>query len=100
VRVGAPSISVHVRLASQVWRTGSWFFDSQGGYGGGDWERDGNTWTTSCSGVLPEGQIASSTNSMKFVDDNNFLFRSVDRDIDGLPLADVEAKFVRKAASK
>jgi uncharacterized protein (TIGR02246 family) len=78
----------------------SWFFDSQGGYGGGDWERQGNTWTASWSGVLPDRQIASSTNSMTFVDDNSFLFRSVDRDIDGLPLADVEAKFVRKAASK
>jgi uncharacterized protein (TIGR02246 family) len=78
----------------------SWFFDSQGGYGGGDWDRDGNAWTSAWSGVLPEGQIASSTNSMRFVDDNSFVFHSVDRDIDGLPLADVEAKFVRKAASK
>lgn len=78
----------------------SWFFDSQGGHGGGDWERQGNTWTASWSGVLPEGQVASSTNSMKFVDDNSFLFRSVDRDIDGLPLTDVEAKFVRRAAGK
>jgi uncharacterized protein (TIGR02246 family) len=78
----------------------SWFFDSQGGYGGGDWERDGNTWTASWGGVLPEGQIASSTNSMKFVNDNSFLFLSVDRDVDGVPLADVEAKFVRKAVGK
>jgi uncharacterized protein (TIGR02246 family) len=78
----------------------SWFFDSQGGYGGGDWERQGNTWIADWSGVLSDGQIASSTNSLKFVDDQSFLFHSVDRDIDGLPLADVEAKFVRKAASK
>lgn len=78
----------------------SWFFDSQGGYGGGDWEREGNTWTAAWTGALSDGQTAASTNSMKFIDDNSFLFRSTDRDIDGLPLADVEAKFVRKAASK
>ena len=78
----------------------SWFFDSQGGYGGGDWERQGNTWAASWSGVLSDGQTAASTNSMKFIDDNSFLFRSVDRDIDGLPLADVEAKFVRKTPGK
>src|SRR5579871_3432417 len=67
----------------------SWFFDSQGGFGGGDWEREGNTWTAAWSGVLPEGQTASSTNSMSFIDDTSFLFHSVDRDVDGLPLADV-----------
>jgi uncharacterized protein (TIGR02246 family) len=78
----------------------SWFFDSQGGYGGGDWERQGNTWAALWTGVLSDGQNAASTNSMKFIDDNSFLFRSVDRDIDGLPLADVDAKFVRKAPGK
>jgi uncharacterized protein (TIGR02246 family) len=78
----------------------SWFFDSQGGYGGGDWERQGNTWTATWKGVLSDGQTAASTNSMTFIDDNSFLFRSVDRDIGGLPLANIEAKFVRKAAGK
>jgi uncharacterized protein (TIGR02246 family) len=78
----------------------SWFFDSQGGYGGGDWEREGNTWTAAWSGVLSDGQIAASTNTMKFIDESSFLFRSMDRDIDGLPLADVEAKFVRKTPGK
>jgi uncharacterized protein (TIGR02246 family) len=78
----------------------SWFFDSQGGYGGGDWERQGNTWTAPWSGVLSEGQTASSVNSITFIDDKSFLFRSVDREIDGLPMADVEVKFVRKTAGK
>jgi uncharacterized protein (TIGR02246 family) len=78
----------------------SWFFDSQGGYGGGDWERQGNTWSADWSGVLADGQAASSVNSIQFVDDKTFLFRSVDRDIGGMPMADVEAKFVRKATGK
>jgi hypothetical protein len=78
----------------------SWFFDSRGGYGGGDYVRTANTWTSGWSGVLSEGQTGSSTSSIQFVDDKNFIFRSVDREIDGLPVADVEAKFVRKTATK
>jgi hypothetical protein len=62
--------------------------------------RDGNTWTAGWSGVLSDGRPASSVNSIKFIDDKTFLFRSVDREIDGLPLADLDVKFARKAAEK
>jgi uncharacterized protein (TIGR02246 family) len=78
----------------------SWFFDSTGGYGGGDWTREGNTWSADWKGVLSEGWAASSVNSFKFIDDNSFLFRSVEREIDGLPISDVEAKFIRKSPGK
>jgi uncharacterized protein (TIGR02246 family) len=78
----------------------SWFFDSQGGYGGGDWDRQGNTWSAYWSGVLSEGRTGSSTSSLKFIDEKSFLFRSTERQIDDQPLPDVEAKFIRKNASK
>jgi uncharacterized protein (TIGR02246 family) len=78
----------------------SWFFDSKGGNGGGDWARDGNTWTSDWSGVLADGRPASSANSIQFIDHKTFVFRSVDREIDGLPLADLDVKFVRKATEK
>jgi uncharacterized protein (TIGR02246 family) len=78
----------------------SWFFDSKGGNGGGDWARDGNTWTADWIGELSDGRPASSVNSIQFIDDKTFLFRSEDREIDGLPLADLEVKFVRKGTQK
>jgi uncharacterized protein (TIGR02246 family) len=78
----------------------SWFFDSKGGHGGGDWARDGNTWTADWRGELADGRPASSVNSIQFIDDKTFLFRSVDREIDGEPLADLEVRFVRKATEK
>jgi uncharacterized protein (TIGR02246 family) len=78
----------------------SWFFDSRGGNGGGDWARSGNTWTAEWNGVLADGRPASSINSIQFIDDKSFMFRSVDREIDGLPLANLEVKFVRKAKDK
>ena len=34
------------------------------------------------------------------IDNKSFVFKSVDREIDGLPMADIEMKFIRKAASK
>jgi uncharacterized protein (TIGR02246 family) len=78
----------------------SWFFDSKGGNGGGDWARDGNIWTADWRGELSDGRPASSVNSIRIIDRNTFVFRSVDREIDGLPLADLEVKFVRKATEK
>jgi hypothetical protein len=78
----------------------AWFFDSRGGYGGGDWVRDGNTWSATWNGVLSDGRAASCVSSLKYINDKSFVFRSVDREIDGLPIDDVEAKFVRKAVSK
>jgi uncharacterized protein (TIGR02246 family) len=78
----------------------SWFFDSKGGYGGGDWTRNGNTWTANWGGVLPEGRTGSSVSGFRYVDKQSFIFRSVDREIDGQPLDDLEAKFVRKTAGK
>jgi uncharacterized protein (TIGR02246 family) len=78
----------------------SWFFDSRGGYGGGDWTRSGNTWTADWSGVLSGGGTGSSVSSLRYLDKQSFLFRSVDREVDGLPVDDFEAKFVRKTAGK
>jgi uncharacterized protein (TIGR02246 family) len=78
----------------------SCFFDSKGGFGAGDWVRTGNTWTADWSGVLPGGKTGSSITSLKYLDKQSFIFRSVDREIDGLPIEDLEAKFVRKTAGK
>jgi uncharacterized protein (TIGR02246 family) len=78
----------------------SWFFDSLGGYGSGEWARDGNTWSSNWSGVLSEGQTATSNSSIKYIDNKSFLFRSVDREVAGAPMADVEATFIRKPAGK
>ena len=49
--------------------------------------------------MLSQGSTVSSLSSIKY-SDAGFLFRSVDREIDGLPMGDLEAKFVRKAGAK
>jgi hypothetical protein len=77
----------------------SWVFDSLGGFGEGSWRRDGNRWTVESTGVLPDGRTGSSTDVWEFVDENSYVWRSTDREIDGQPMADAEVKFVRKTAT-
>jgi uncharacterized protein (TIGR02246 family) len=79
-------------------RIRSWTFDSQGGFGEGFWHKEGKKWLVGTSGVLPDGGTGGATNSYEFVDANNLVWRSTDRDVDGQPLADAEVKFARKAA--
>jgi uncharacterized protein (TIGR02246 family) len=79
-------------------RVRSWVFDSTGGFSEGYWQRDGNKWVVGVSGILADGGTGGSTNVYEFKDDNTFLYRSVDREVDGQPVADVELKIVRKAA--
>jgi uncharacterized protein (TIGR02246 family) len=76
----------------------SWTFDSQGGFGESHWQRDGNRWVAATSAILPDGGTGGATNVYQFVDPNTFVWRSLDREVDGQPLADAEIKFVRKAA--
>jgi uncharacterized protein (TIGR02246 family) len=77
----------------------SWVFDDQGGYGEGLWRRNGNTWTSDWTGVLPDGSTGSAVNILKYEDDNTFVWQSVRREADRQPLPDVDAKFVRQSAN-
>jgi uncharacterized protein (TIGR02246 family) len=79
-------------------RVRSWVFDSTGGFGEGYWQREGNKWVVGASAILSDGGTGGATNIYEFKNDNTFLYRSVDRDVDGQPLADVETKFVRRTA--
>jgi uncharacterized protein (TIGR02246 family) len=77
----------------------SWVFDSLGGFGDGTWRRDGNQWIVESTGVLPDGGTGSSTDVWQFVDENTYMWKSTDREIDGQPMPDAEVKFVRKTAA-
>ncbi len=75
----------------------SWVFDDQGGYCEALWTRNGNSWRSDASGVLPDGATGSAVNVLKYVDDRTFVWQSLRREADGQPLPDVEAKFTRQA---
>jgi uncharacterized protein (TIGR02246 family) len=69
----------------------SWMFDSEGGFGGGAWSREGNRWLVKFRQILADGRTASSTNVYTYVDDNAFTWQSIGRKVDGEPLPDVDA---------
>jgi len=79
----------------------SWIFDTKGGFGEGEWSREGNTWTVKVKSTLGTGEKASSMNIYTYVDPNSFTWQSVSREVDREPLPDVdEVTVVRKTAQK
>ena len=101
-RDGTEPLEVNVRVGwdARLARIRSWVFDSTGGFAEAFWRRDGKKWYVGTTGVLPDGGTGGATNIYEFVDDNTFVWRSTERDVDGQPLGDTEVKFVRKNGKK
>jgi uncharacterized protein (TIGR02246 family) len=59
----------------------SWQLNEDGGRGEIVWSRDGNRWILEASGVTPDGTETSSHNILTRINENEFLWRSVDRTI-------------------
>jgi uncharacterized protein (TIGR02246 family) len=67
----------------------SWVFDSEGGFGEGMWRRVGGDWIVDATTTLSDGSQGSATNVYTPVDENTFVWKSVDRVIDGQPGEDI-----------
>ncbi len=68
----------------------SWLFDSNGGYGEGNWKREGNKWIVEAKTVLPSEKLVRENYILTLVDANRMTFESIDRTIDGDPLPNVK----------
>jgi len=74
----------------------SWMFDSDGGFGEGDWMKDNDRWVVAFRQTLPDGRQATATNVYTIVDENSFLWHSFNRTVDGEPLPNIDdVKIVR-----
>lgn len=79
----------------------SWVFQSEGGFGGGNWYRDGNKWTVDTAGVLPDGREATATTLYVKLNANEFTWQSVNRTLAGESMPDTPPiKVVRQKAGK
>jgi hypothetical protein len=79
----------------------SWVFDSDGGFGEGEWTKKGNRWYIQSKGTTSDGKKMSSVNIITYVDDNTFTWQSVDRSMDGELLPNVdEVTVVRKSSTE
>ncbi|MBL8793552.1 MAG: nuclear transport factor 2 family protein [Planctomycetia bacterium] len=74
----------------------SWVFQSDGGFGGGVWTRDGKKWTVDVHGVTPDGKELTGSSVYVHVDANTYTWQAVNRTLDGEPLPDTQPIKVTK----
>ena len=74
----------------------SWMIDSDGGFGEGSWNKQGDIWYAGMFNVLPDGRKASNTHVYKKKDNNTFTFASQDRDVEGKILPNIQPFTINK----
>lgn len=74
----------------------SWVFDSDGGFGEGTWEKMDKSWYATMRFTLGDGRVASSINIYTPVDDHSYTFASIEREVDGEVLPDMNSVTVEK----
>ncbi len=75
----------------------SWVFDSEGGFSEATWTRKGDQWFIQNNGTLADGRKATSLNVLTYVNDNSFKWESVNREVDGELLPNVDEVTVVRA---
>lgn len=74
----------------------SWNFDSTGGFGYGTWTKKGAQWVITMDGVEPSGSKTNAMNIITLTGPDKFTWQSVNRTIDGVPVADTDQLTVQK----
>jgi uncharacterized protein (TIGR02246 family) len=59
----------------------SWVFDSEGGFGCGQWSRTGNEWVIKSTGIMPDGRTATATHILTRVNPQTARWSSVERTV-------------------
>ncbi|MHC4402107.1 MAG: YybH family protein [Planctomycetota bacterium] len=79
----------------------SWLFDSDGCFGQAAWRQKDERWVIQASRVLAGGEKASSVNVITRVDDDTFTWQSLNREVDGELLPNIEeVTVVRKPSAE
>jgi uncharacterized protein (TIGR02246 family) len=74
----------------------SWVFQTDGGFGGGVWTREGKKWTVDVHGVMADGTELEATNIYIHLDPNTYTWQAVDQELDGDPVPDTQPIKVTK----
>lgn len=74
----------------------SWVFDSDGGFGEGVWNKEGNTWTVETSQTLADGRRASAINVYTPKGQNSYTWESTGREVGGELLPNIEPVTVKR----
>jgi uncharacterized protein (TIGR02246 family) len=68
----------------------SWLFDSDGGYGDGEWTAFEDGYLIRSSAVMPDGTIGSANIEARKVSDSQFVLKGTNRIVAGEPVEDFE----------
>jgi hypothetical protein len=79
-------------------RIRSWTFDSDGGFGEDIWTQADDRYTMRSKYTLADGGTGSAINVMTYVDDDNFRWKSTNREIDGELQPDTDEVVVSRIA--
>jgi hypothetical protein len=79
-------------------RIRSWTFDSDGGFGEDTWTQADDRYTMRSKYTLADGGTGSAINVMTYVDDDNFRWKSTNREIDGELQPDTDEVVVSRVA--
>jgi uncharacterized protein (TIGR02246 family) len=77
-------------------RVRSWVFDSDGGYGSGDWTEAGDRWIIKSTAVLPDGTTGSATMILEPTGEDKFVMQGFDRILGNAVEPDFQAVIVRQ----
>lgn len=78
----------------------SWVFDSEGGFGEGTWKKKDNQWFITSKGTLPDGSQYTNVNVITMIDDDSFTWQSVDRQVNGQLMPNVEEVLIVRASEE
>jgi hypothetical protein len=81
-------------------RIRSWVFESDGTFGEGVWQRDGDRWTIKATGVLPEGKRTTATQVITKIDANQYRWQSLARAVDGSTLPNSDETILTRLSNK
>lgn len=77
----------------------SWLFDSDGGFGEGRWEFDGDHWTIHQTSILPDGRKGSAINVLRPIDPDTIAWKSTARQAGGELLPSVDEFLIVRAGT-
>lgn len=75
----------------------SWVFDSDGEFGEGTWEKIGDSWYATMRYTMNDGRLATSKNVYTPVDSRSYTFASIEREVDGEILPNLDTVTIEKS---
>jgi uncharacterized protein (TIGR02246 family) len=74
----------------------SWNFSSDGGYAVGIWSPTAGGWSAEVHGVTGDGLPTTAVNRLKRLDDNAYVWQSVERTVNGTALPDTDEVIIKR----